>query len=283
MIIYPLLPQVVSVGPVSFYTYGLLVGLALVIGLSLIERRAKPAKIKFNSLWRLLVVMLLGGLVGARAWHFLTDWQLYINNWFNIFNLRTGGLSILGAVAGSILALGVFSLWQKRKKRPTLNWHLVLDLVVFGLPLSQAVGRLGNFVNQELYGLPVKAESVGLLNYLPKLYVTPKFRLAAYKGVKLYHPLFLYELVLLLVIAGFIYLFDRKVRFFRLGQGRLFLFYLASYSLFRFFLEFLRLEKATWRLGSLELGVNQLVLLAVGLVSGGWLVFLWYQETQAKR
>ncbi len=276
MTIYPFLPQTLTFGSFSFYTYGLIIGLAIFTGLWLIDKKAQKEKIKEKLFYKSLAVSFLGGVIGARVWHVATDYWLYLDDWWSVFNLRGGGLSILGAILGGIGALLVFNWYQNRKKRDSLPFWLVLDLSVFGLPVAQAIGRVGNFANQELYGSPV-LENFKLL----KLYVEPAYRLATYKLFPLYHPLFLYEIIGLVAITGLVYWLDKKqVRFFRLGKGRLFLVYLVSYSFLRFFLEFLRLDKTMFPDSFIFLGVNQLIVGVVGVLA---LVALGYEYLKAKR
>jgi phosphatidylglycerol:prolipoprotein diacylglycerol transferase len=107
------------------------------------------------------------------------------------------------------------------------------DIVAPGLALAQAIGRWGNFLNQEVYGAPTK---------LPwAIYIDPAHRLAGYENQAYYHPLFLYESLWNLANAGFLLWFARKMGA-RLKDGDLFLTYLVTYPVFRFFLEFLRLD-----------------------------------------
>jgi len=134
-----------------FHPYGLIIGIAVVTGITLAEKKALAHSVGQTEFWRMITWVIVGGVVGARLWHVLTDYYLYTNSLFDVFKIWQGGLSVLGAVAGGLIGLLVaiklsgqtFSLLPK-----------YLDLSIFGLPISQAIGRLGNWVNHELYGLP---------------------------------------------------------------------------------------------------------------------------------
>lgn len=238
--------------------YGLLVGLGEVAAMALVERRAKQLGIDQTCLAKLTLAVLVGGLVGARIWHVLTDWQLYQENWSAIFAFWEGGLSILGAIAGGV-ATGYF-FTQVRPLCRRMPFLLGLDLAVFGLPVGQAIGRIGNYVNQELYGLPTQ---------LPwKIAINPEHRLPGYENQEFYHPLFAYEALALLALTGWLWWSDRHWRV-PLGKGWYFVQYLLFYATVRFGLDFLRLEKAT--LGDTGLSINQLILVPV-VVGAIW----WY-------
>lgn len=232
-----------------FHLYGFLIGLAAVVGLLLVEYKYRAelgnrwnAQVEYHF-WSLVTVTLLGGLIGARIWHVMTDWPLYQDSLVNVVKIWQGGLSILGAIVG-----GVAGLWVGWKKmpgpgRPSLL--TLLDLVVFGLPFAQAIGRLGNYVNQELYGAPTDLPWGMEIN-----------------GVS-YHPLWAYEAVLMIFFGMGIWLYEfqhnQSSRRLDIGSGQYFLSYLFYYCLIRFGLDFLRLEKAIGPV--LGLGINQTVLL----------------------
>ena len=253
----------------NFYWYGLIVGLAIAVVLILVDYRAqlydrlqfsdKKKQVKsrtvslqlFFQQWS--VVLVIGGFVGARLWHVATDWQLYRFNWQGIFQISQGGLSILGAMAGVALTLLLVRRFSKTARAvPVL---LIADAIVFGLPFGQAIGRLGNWVNQELYGLP---------SALPwAITISPEHRMAGYEAIARYHPLFFYEALAMVVLGGLIWWLNRtRPRLF--GTGFFVLLYITIYSIVRFCLDFLRLGRPVWFVG---LSANQMILLAVFVVS----------------
>jgi phosphatidylglycerol:prolipoprotein diacylglycerol transferase len=143
----------------------------------------------------------------------------------------------------------------------------ILDLSVFGLPFAQAIGRWGNYFNQELYGWPTS---------LPwGLYIEPQFRLRGLESFSRFHPLFLYESIAMTVFGVWVWVIDRRSRsqVWTIGSGFYFWLYLTYYAVLRFGLDFMRPDKA-YSLG-LDLGTNQLVLIVVMVIGMLNLVRLW--------
>lgn len=203
-----------------FHVYGLLIGIGILVGLVVIYRQSRFFKIDPKWLDDVMPWVFIGALVGARLYHLLTDWQLYTHaSLIDLLAVWRGGIGFLGALLGGMIGL----LWALRRRLTKLFTYL--DLLAFGIPLAQAVGRLGNYVNGELYGLPTN---------LPWGIVIDGSR---------YHPLFLYELIGNLLLALGLWLLARR-RALVLGKGQYFSLYLFGYCLLRFWLEFLRLETA---------------------------------------
>ncbi|NCN87677.1 MAG: prolipoprotein diacylglyceryl transferase [Candidatus Pacebacteria bacterium] len=232
----------------SFNIYGLLIGIAVVVALLLIEKKGKEIGFEFkNYLFDLFVIFSLT-IIFARLWHVVTDFYLYQDSLIEAFYIWNGGMSILGAILGYFVAVIVLS---KIEKYEVLK---LLDLIVFGLPFAQSIGRWGNYFNQELYGWETNLPWGIMIN-----------------GVK-HHPLFLYESLLTFLFGIYIWFFRKKSE---IGRGKIFLVYLSFYSFIRFLLDFLRVEKtmiSSW------LGLNQLILLFVFLIT---LSFLLNREEKA--
>lgn len=247
----------------TFHWYGLLVGLALVIGWQLIEYRAQldlalEKKLPLAELQQIMMVGLISGLVGARLWHVVTDWQLYQHDLLAVLHVWRGGLSIIGAVVTAMFGSALFCYWRYKKAGKT-KLLLFLDLCIFGVPIAQAIGRLGNLVNQELYGLPTE---------LPwKLFISPEARLTGYKQFEYFHPLFAYEAIATLLFGIGVWWHRRT---FVIGDGKLAAIYVAYYSLVRFLLDFLRIDKTI--IGSIGLGLNQVFLGFVFISVVTWLL-----------
>jgi phosphatidylglycerol:prolipoprotein diacylglycerol transferase len=162
-----------------------------------------------------------------------------------------GGLGIFGGILGGGVGLWIYT----RKKDIFLK---MLDLVAFGLPIGQAIGRWGNFFNQELYGKPTS---------LPwGIYIRPENRLLSVIEYERFQPLFLYESLWCLGVFGALHWLV-KDKVVKLGKGGVFIFYLGLYGLGRFFLEFLRIE--SWKI----YGVNVAQAISLGLV--GWATYWW--------
>lgn len=254
---------------INFHLYGLIIGLALIVGLWLGELKAKQENLSLKIWHRSILVILIGGVVGARVHHLLTDFFHYQNYWKNIFEIWQGGLSIIGGLWGGILAFFLYWRWLKKSTTgETVNkitshtfWQ-VLDVGVFALVPAQVIGRLGNLVNQELFGLPTK---------LPwAVYIDPTKRPIDYRTFSHFHPLFIYEIFLLALFSLFIW-FGSGWGWFKkqkIGSGFYTIFYLIYYSFIRFWLDFIRINKIHF-LGT-NFGFNQIFLLIIIL---GLIVF----------
>ena len=253
--------------------YGLiLIGGAIVAGLLATveaQRRGQDSEM----VWDGIVWVLIGGIVGARLWHVLTPSQSllipgclptpeqnchvtfvwYLQHPADIIAVWRGGLGIPGGVAGGVLGLYLFA---RRVKLPFGVW---LDIATPGLPLAQAVGRWGNFVNQELYGRPTT---------LPwAISIDPIHRLSSVAQFETFHPLFLYESIYnLLVCLALLYAARRYAGW--LKAGDLFLLYLALYGVGRFLLEFVRVDISV----AAGVNVNQILSLVVSL-AGAYFVY----------
>jgi phosphatidylglycerol:prolipoprotein diacylglycerol transferase len=175
--------------------------------------------------------------------------QWYLTHPLDLINIRNGGLGIPGAVIGGALALLVLC---RRKKTSFLTWG---DITVPGVALAQAIGRWGNFFNQELYGKPTN---------LPwKIFIDPLHRVPGYENYEYFHPLFLYEslwnvlnMALLLWAARH---FEKWLK-----PGDIFLAYMILYAIGRFGLEFLRLDAS--QVGGINF--NQTFMVIVALLAG---------------
>lgn len=227
--------------------YGFIISFSIFVAVLLAEKLAKDARKDPDVGWGAAFWVILGGLVGARLYHVVDFLPYYLQNPVKIVHFWEGGLGILGGVAGGILGL---SLFLKSKKEPLLEW---LDIAGVVTPLAQSIGRWGNFANQEVYGLPSK---------LPwAIYIKPNNRLNAFKSYERFHPLFLYESVLnLILFLALFFLFKKK----GLKSGVVFYLYLFGYSIIRFFLEFLRAD--SWRVYGFNVAqvITLLIIISVG-------------------
>lgn len=209
-------------------------------GAYLASREASRREMDVNFLWDSLIWLVIFGVIGARLWHILTPspslvaqgitTRYYFTHPLAALNLRSGGLGIPGAVIGGIAAFYVYS---RRKDQPFLQW---LDIIVPALPLGQAIGRWGNYVNQELYGAP---------SNLPwAITIATENRLPEFADISSYHPIFLYESIWSLAAVALLLWLARRFRE-ELLPGDLFLVYLITYPVIRILLEFLRLDAST--------------------------------------
>jgi phosphatidylglycerol:prolipoprotein diacylglycerol transferase len=219
------------------YFYGILITLGVVVATLVASAQAKHSGQDPEIIWDMLFWVVLAGIVGARIWHVLTPppsmiaqgitTQYYLTHPLLMIDIRNGGLGIPGAVIGGVLAMWIYT---RRKKLSLVTW---LDISAPGLALAQALGRWGNFFNQELYGAPTN---------LPwKIFIDPAHRLPGFENIAYYHPLFLYESLWNLANMVILLLLSRRFSD-RLKTGDIFLTYLVFYPVGRFLLDFLRLD-----------------------------------------
>ncbi len=230
------MPEGLSLGPLLIRWNGLLIALGMATGALLAAREAKRKSYDPEIIFDLFLPLMIWGTLGARLWHVLTPplsslelgltAQYYFLHLIDLSALWVGGFGIPGAWIGGSLALYYFA-----RKNELSFWGLA-DILAPGLALAQAIGRLGNYFNQELYGLPTQ---------LPwKIFIDPAYRLSGFETVHFYHPLFAYEAIL--NFANMFFLLWLTRRFIGvIKTGDLFLAYLGFYSFVRFMLEFLRL------------------------------------------
>lgn len=240
------------------HPYGLVIGIAIVMGLWLMEIQAKKQHLKADDFYSLSWVILLGGIIGARLYHVIMEFNLYQDQLWQILKVWQGGMSIIGGVMGGVLSLWAFLKLHYLGKK--VKFLAILDLSIFGLPVAQAIGRWGNYFNQELYGTPTQ---------LPwKIYIEPAFRLMGYEQWSYFHPLFFYEMILMLLFAGVVWWGQKMTWFsgFSSGSGKLFLSYVFYYSFIRFWLDFIRIDKTQFL--NTNLGLNQVILLIIMAVIG---------------
>jgi len=260
----------ISLGPLLIRWSGLLIALGIATGALLAAREAKRRDADPEIIYDLFLPLAIWGILGARVWHTLTPslsslelgltTRYYFSNPIDFAAFWVGGYGIPGAWLGGTLALLYFA-----RKNELPFWELT-DILAPGLALAQAIGRLGNYFNQELYGLPT--------NFFLKIFIDPAHRLNGFETVNFYQPLFAYES--LLNFANMIFLLWLSRRFMGiLKAGDLFLAYLGVYSLIRFLLEFLRLDV------SLITGFNiNQIFFAVVFILAGIGLFLRHRPVQ---
>jgi phosphatidylglycerol:prolipoprotein diacylglycerol transferase len=224
-----------------------------VAGAFLAARESERRGHKSEIIWDLLTYLLIGGIIGARLWHILTPapssgvtagW--YFTHPLDALAVWKGGLGIPGAVIGGAIVLFFYT------RNRGLNFGEWADIAAPGLALGQAIGRWGNYFNQELYGAPTN---------LPwKIFIAPEHRLQGYTGVEYYHPLFLYESLWNLGNMFLLLWISRRYAG-SLKNGDIFLLYLIVYPVGRFILDFLRLDASLVA----GLNINQTVMAVVAV------------------
>jgi prolipoprotein diacylglyceryl transferase len=219
------LPLVGSV-PIRAYALCIIAGVVLawwVANRRWVARGGRPGTVADIAVWAVPF-----GLVGARLYHVVTDYQLYFapgRDPWRAFAVWEGGLGIWGGVA-----FGALGAWIACRRRG-IPLPAMADAAAPGIVLAQAVGRWGNWFNQELFGAPTT---------LPwGLQIDPAHRPAGYEEYATFHPTFLYECLWNIGVAGLVVWADRR---FRLGHGRAFALYVAGYTAGRTWIEYLRID-----------------------------------------
>ncbi len=241
-----------NLGPIPIRAYALCIIVGIVVAVWVGNRRwvargGAPGTVADVALWAVPF-----GIVGGRLYHVITDHQLYFgpggSGWAGAVQIWQGGLGIWGAVLGG--ALGAW-IGCRRRGIPLPPFG---DAIAPGIVLAQAIGRLGNWFNQELFGSPTD---------LPwGLQIDPANRPVGYEAFSTFHPTFLYEALWSLGVFAVLIWADRR---FRMGHGRVFALYVALYCLGRVWIEMLRIDTANTVAG-LRLNVWTAVIVGLGAV-----------------
>ena len=239
-----------NLGP--FHMYGIILAVGVLVGVYVAETRWRRRGYPRDGIYDIAFWVVIWGVIGARLYHVITDYQRFEDDPWRAFQIWRGGLGIWGAVVGGAIAVIVITY---RRKLPTL---VVMDCMSVGIVLAQAIGRWGNYFNQELFGSPTSAPW--------GLEISPANRPAGYEQFTTFHPTFLYESLWCVLTAAVVVWADRR---FRLGHGRAFALYVLVYCVGRTWWESLRIDDAPRHL--LGLRFNVFTAVAVGL---GALVYL---------
>lgn len=242
-----------DLGPIPLRAYAMFIVLGIIVAVVLGNKRyeargGRPGVITDIAIWAVPF-----GIVGGRIYHVLSDWQIYFGaegrGFAAAFRIWDGGLGIWGAVL-----LGAVGAWIGAR-RSGVVLPPIADAIAPGIALAQAIGRLGNYFNQELFGSPTT---------LPwGLEISPANRPAGYAEYATFHPTFLYESLWLVALALVVIWADRR---FNLGHGRAFALYVLLYTVGRVWIEALRIDSANHILG-VRLNVWTSILVGLGALA----------------
>jgi len=248
-----------NLGP--FHVYGVLLAVGVLVATKVAETRWRNRGFPPGGIYDIAFWVVVAGVVGARLYHVITDYQLFEHDPLRAFEIWRGGLGIWGAVGGGAIAVVIVA---RHRKMDTLT---VMDCMAPGIVGAQAIGRWGNYFNQELFGKPTT---------LPwALEISPAKRPSGYAHYATFHPTFLYESLYCLIIVGVLLLVERR---FALRRGQTFALYVALYTFGRFWFENLRIDTAH-HIGPLRL--NAWVAIVVCLAGIAW--FLWLGRRENPR
>lgn len=243
-----------NIGPLEIHVYGLAIAIGIIAAVVVVRGRyaaygGDPDLVDQVALWAVIA-----GVVGARLAHVSTNLDIYLDDPLRVFAVWRGGLAFFGG----ILLGAIVGVWMMRRSHGDVR--AFMDAGAVGIPLAQAVGRLGNYFNQELFGLPTD---------LPwGLEIDPENRPARFAEHETFHPTFLYEQLWNLTIIAVLIAIDRRRI---LPRGALFVVYLVMYGVGRFLLELIRIDTEFRFLG---LSRNGWVALSAALI-GTVVLVLW--------
>lgn len=246
-----------NIGPIPIRAYALCIIAGIIVALIIATRRWQARGGTADSMELMVVVGVPFGIVGARLYHVITDYQLYFGAGrqpLNALKIWEGGLGVWGAIAFGVL--GGYLVARRRR----IAFPAVLDAIAPAILVAQAIGRLGNWFNQELFGRPTTVPWA--------LEIAWQSRPAGYKQYATFHPTFLYEMLWCLAAAILLVWLDRR---FRLGHGKVFALYVLLYTGGRFWIEALRIDTVT-EIGGFRL--NNYTALIVFIVALVWLIWL---------
>lgn len=208
------------------YYYGITLAIAILVGVIVANYIALKEYFVYNIIPNIATSVIIGGIVGARLYYCFLNYSLYIKNPIEILMIREGGLSIHGALIGGIIVL----FYQAKKHN--IEFLKLCDICSLGLPIAQAIGRWGNFFNSEAFGYPTD---------LPwKMFIRQPLRPDKYFNYEYFHPTFLYESLLNIVI--FIILYKLILKRYKNNHGIITAWYLILYSAVRIFTESFRVD-----------------------------------------
>jgi len=244
----------IGIGQLQLHAYGLMLAIAVLVAAKIADARWRRTGNDPKIIAEIAVPVVVAGVIGARVYHLFTGYKWSEGGVVGAFEIWKGGLSIWGAVAGGLIAVLIIS------RRRHLDTLALLDAIGPAVVVAQAIGRWGNWFNQELFGKPSK---------LPwALEIDPAHRPLAYQLSKTFQPTFLYESIWCLIVFGTIVWLERHRG---LVKGQAFALYVAMYTFGRVFFEAMRSDPASKIFG---IRFNLLLSAVLCVVTSVWFVRL---------
>lgn len=248
---------------ISIYWYGLLIALAFLLSMILALKQAKKHGLKADDIVDFFLILIPFAIVGARLYYVAFEWSEFSSDWLKIIDLRSGGLAFYGGVIGAIIGIWLMAMYKR------IRLSKIVDFLAPYLPLGHAIGRWGNFFNQEAFGtntdLPWGMISNGTSNYLSRINPDPSNPLAGLDPSLPVHPTFLYEFAANILIFVILLVVRRRSKQPMTTVASYFL----LYGIVRFFVEGIRTDS----LYAAE-GIRISQLLSAAMVVFGLLVIL---------
>ncbi len=261
--------RMIEIGNFQIMYYGIVIAIGFMLGLLVAQREAKRTGQNPELYMDFFIWMMIPAIVGARLYYVIFSWDYYKDHLIEIFNIRQGGLGIVGGVFLSFVVLVIFT----RKKKA--NLPLMLDTISMGLLIGQICGRWGNFFNREAFGrysdgllamqIPLKYfEQSGRLSELQTGGILDNLVTLTVNGQSLsyiqVHPTFLYEGLWNFLILCVIFFYRKHKKF----DGELISIYLIGYGIGRFMIESLRIDQLT--IGQTGIAATQVVCIAIIII-----------------
>lgn len=251
--------RTIPIGQIEIHTYGLILGIALIVGIW-IFLRLTPDEVTNSlriSVELFLSILIVSALIVGRLAFVLVSIKLFINNPLSILYIWEGGMTIFGIIAGGFI--GYYVSWFFFIKH-SQNFFTIPDIAVIALAAGQAIGRWGNFINEELYGIPTKSPI--------SIYISPENRLPGYTHHDHFHPAFLYESLMMTTVTGILYIIHRHPHNKTTECGLLTGLYLLLYGSVRLVMERIRIDQSAviGPLKPADLAGITLILIGLGII-----------------
>jgi prolipoprotein diacylglyceryl transferase len=249
--------NIVHLGPLPLHMYGICVAVGVLVAVKIADVRWVKRGYPKGEIGEIAVWLVLAGAVGARVYHLFTGYNWDTGGIAGAFEVWKGGLSIWGAIIGGFIAAMIVA------HRRHMDKLALMDAVAPGLLAAQAIGRWGNYFNQEIFGRPTKLPWALEIDAAHRVGIPLR-----YQQFTTFQPTFLYESLYCLLVLALLLVLERR---FRLRKGQTFAAYVTLYCFGRIFFESMRIDKASKVFG---LRFNGLLSAALCLFGAGWFIWL---------